>query len=93
MALGFMAAPDKQKAPRGVRGAGSEGWDSGQVPRRLACVVLFPVVLKVRETPWPPMQTGEMEAGFIGNNMYHIILESLKKSTRIRPGQALHAAS
>jgi hypothetical protein len=69
--MGFrdMDTPGKQKAPRGVRGAGSEGRDSGQVPRTAVCVVLIPMVLNERKVPSPPMRAIERERTFIGNNM------------------------
>jgi hypothetical protein len=69
MALGGMDTPEKQKAPREVRGARSEGWESGQVPRTALCVVLIPVVPKVRKDPSPPVRAGEEDMTVIGNNM------------------------
>ena len=84
MALEDMATPEEyKKAPREVRGAGSEGWDSGQVPRTTACVVVFPVVPIMLNDPSTPMWTGVKGMGFIENNMLPIIRETLEKSTRI----------
>jgi hypothetical protein len=57
------------------------------------CVVLIPVVPKMRQKPSLPMRAGEGDVAFIGNNMQPIFSELQEKSIRTLPGEALCEAA